>query len=583
MAGKSNTSATFFAQKKLLGKAHTSNLKVDGEEVIGSNIQASSDQIFGEAIPKSPARTLFALQSATGSVANTVEYIQFSLQSLTGTNYIASEAGGGAGSDSGEDSQSSGPHAYKFVLPSNYESQSSNPRKGNGVFDNSKLVHETLGSLQLVPPFYSQTAPNPYIVKIYKDDGSGGAGDEIPLLDNIDWNVDYYNGILFLQDHVSSKIPAHARAFAYVGKMAQEVIASGSGGGGGGTPGGSNTQVQFNDGGSFGGDSGLVFNKTTNTLTADNLSGSLTKLSDGSSYLVAGDNVTITSASNGQVTIASAIGITELSEDTSPELGGQLVTGDHKIAFGTGNNTSEIDFTYNGAGNFTAIASVKSIDMFLDLNSGDSGQKFRIFNDLQPTSAHAAGTNTDANAIFMVREEGNVFTRGYVTASMGFSGSLTTLTDGTPYINAGNGITVSTGSNGSITIDSLAGADLSGMQFVTFGAESSLSNERVLTQGEGITITTANPGTIVINNTGLVSRTKKFFDLTSSWQALTPFHPLPGINFADSGYDFNKIDVFLNGQALRSGSNHDYVLNGTGSILFSFDLQIDDAVMITTF
>ena len=39
-------------------------------------------------------------------------------------------------------------------------------------------------------------------------------------------------------------------------------------GGGGGTPGGSDTQVQFNDGGSaFGGDTGLTFNKTTNTLT----------------------------------------------------------------------------------------------------------------------------------------------------------------------------------------------------------------------------------------------------------------------------------------------------------------------------
>jgi hypothetical protein len=37
-------------------------------------------------------------------------------------------------------------------------------------------------------------------------------------------------------------------------------------GGGGGTPGGSDTQIQFNDGGSFGGDSGLVFNKTTNAL-----------------------------------------------------------------------------------------------------------------------------------------------------------------------------------------------------------------------------------------------------------------------------------------------------------------------------
>ena len=38
-------------------------------------------------------------------------------------------------------------------------------------------------------------------------------------------------------------------------------------GGGSGTPGGSDTQVQFNDGGSFGGDSGLTYNKTTDTLT----------------------------------------------------------------------------------------------------------------------------------------------------------------------------------------------------------------------------------------------------------------------------------------------------------------------------
>lgn len=41
------------------------------------------------------------------------------------------------------------------------------------------------------------------------------------------------------------------------------VVASG----GGGSPGGSDTQVQFNDGGAFGGDAGLVYNKTTDTLT----------------------------------------------------------------------------------------------------------------------------------------------------------------------------------------------------------------------------------------------------------------------------------------------------------------------------
>ena len=39
-------------------------------------------------------------------------------------------------------------------------------------------------------------------------------------------------------------------------------------GGGGGTPGGSDTQVQFNDAGAFGGDAGLTYNKTTDVLTA---------------------------------------------------------------------------------------------------------------------------------------------------------------------------------------------------------------------------------------------------------------------------------------------------------------------------
>ena len=42
-------------------------------------------------------------------------------------------------------------------------------------------------------------------------------------------------------------------------------------GGGGGTPGGSDTQVQFNDAGSFGGDSTFTFNKTTNVLNVSQI------------------------------------------------------------------------------------------------------------------------------------------------------------------------------------------------------------------------------------------------------------------------------------------------------------------------
>jgi hypothetical protein len=302
MAGKSNTSATFFAQKKLLGKAHTSNLRTDGEELIGSNIQSSTNLLFGETIPNSPTRTLNTVQGGT------VEYIQFVLEEVTGNSYDANDTGGGAGSDSGESGQDPGPHTYKFKLPSNYTSISANPNKGNGVFDNDKVVHETLGALQLIPPFYSQAAPNPYIIKIYKDDGAGGVGSEIPLLDNIDWNVDAYNGILFLQDYDASKIPAFARAFAYVGKMASTVISEA--GGGGGTPGGSNTQIQFNDGGSFGGDADLTYNKTTNTLQSAGFitaslgfSGSLTRLTDGTSYIKSGKGINVVSSSNGSITL----------------------------------------------------------------------------------------------------------------------------------------------------------------------------------------------------------------------------------------------------------------------------------------
>lgn len=338
MAGKSNTSATFFAQKKLLGKAHTSNLKTDGEELIGSNIQAASSLIFGQAIPTSASLDLYTIQSASLGAPGTIEYIPFILTELTGTRYDANNTNpdGGAGQDSGEDSQGSGPHTYKFVLPSDYTSNSSNTKSGNGFFNNNKIVHETLGKIQLVPPFFSQEAPNPYIVKIYKDDGGGGVGDEIPLLDNVDWNVDYYNGILFLQDYKADKIPAHARAFAYVGDMLDVVVTSsaGSGGGGGGGDAGaqylvlsatgslSNERV-FNpgtgllttDGGSGGNYtvsvndsvfatlSGSIFG---GSLVAQDMSGSLTQLSDGTSYLVAGNNITITSASSGQVTISTS-------------------------------------------------------------------------------------------------------------------------------------------------------------------------------------------------------------------------------------------------------------------------------------
>jgi len=76
--------------------------------------------------------------------------------------------------------------------------------------------------------------------------------------------------------------------------------------GGGGSPGGSNTQVQFNDSSAFGGDSNFIFNKTSNTLTVSNISSSLTRLSSGESYIAGGTNITVVSSSAGQITISAS-------------------------------------------------------------------------------------------------------------------------------------------------------------------------------------------------------------------------------------------------------------------------------------
>lgn len=88
-----------------------------------------------------------------------------------------------------------------------------------------------------------------------------------------------------------------------------------------GTPGGRNMQIQFNDNGSFGGGAGLAYDKTSDTLSgvvikaSTGFSGSLTRLTNGKSYLVASSSsvcpqtggISIATGSNGQVTISSYV------------------------------------------------------------------------------------------------------------------------------------------------------------------------------------------------------------------------------------------------------------------------------------
>jgi len=97
------------------------------------------------------------------------------------------------------------------------------------------------------------------------------------------------------------------------------------------TTGGPDGAVQFNDGGIFGGVSTFSYDKVADVLTVTHMSGSLTTLADGTSYLVAGPNVTISSSSNGSITISS--------------LGGAPAGSNHNVQF-------------NSAGNFGASSNL---------------------------------------------------------------------------------------------------------------------------------------------------------------------------------------------------------------------------------
>jgi hypothetical protein len=104
-------------------------------------------------------------------------------------------------------------------------------------------------------------------------------------------------------------------------------------GGGGGTPGGSTTQVQFNDGGAFAGDADLVWNKTTNVL---GITGDV-NLSDGGTYTTTLQTITPTAART--ISLPDATGTVALVAGSS----GQLIYNN------AGVNAGASTLTYDGS------------------------------------------------------------------------------------------------------------------------------------------------------------------------------------------------------------------------------------------
>ena len=170
---------------------------------------------------------------------------------------------------------------------------------------------------------------------------------------------------------------------------------------------------------------------------ASNTGGSLDLSGKTTTDLAEGTNLYYTDAR------VQAVSMNSLSEDTTPELSGDLVTAGNRITHADSGTVSFLDFTKTlfSETNHTVLSSVKSIDLFLDSNGGDTGQAFRIYNNTNPD-----GTVTENTHIFKVAESGdvsvgndlNVGGDATITGDLTVSGTTTTIN--TNELNIGDNI-----------------------------------------------------------------------------------------------------------------------------------------------
>jgi len=509
--------------KKLSGKAHTSNDKGLANEALPSGVTVAAESVFKDVIPKAPDGTsLYTITS------DTVEFLRLSASYIAGTD------------------TADGRHGFELTLPDDYEATSTNPDAGTDPWINGKIINVTSGAIQVVPPSFATD----YEAKIYH---TGSGETRIPVLDARDWSLDYFNGIFFQQDPPGtgddSANPRYVDAFVYIGDFMDSVVAGGGSGdadaqylvlastgslsaervltagtGISSTDAGAGSSLTLNI------DDNVVATVSGSTFTgavnfSAGLSGSVTHLTDGSSFLLAGPNMVITTGSNGAVTLEAG-NVTTVSADTATRTKRTYdltsgVAADTNYALtqidlsDAGHDPSYIDVLVNGALLHSGTAA--------QVTSGDAD--YSVIND---TTLRFAFDLQAADII-----------------------DVALITSG-------------------------AGAADASAPYVTFEASGDLTNERILTAGAGLAVSTAASGEIAMS----IDRIKTVYTVTGSQHQSGI--PLTVANAAfDSGsYDEHRIDLFVNGQFMVSGSNSDYTLHGNADgVIFNFNLFQNDKVV----
>jgi len=228
--------------------------------------------------------------------------------------------------------------------------------------------------------------------------------------------------------------------------------------------------------------SGSTFTGTTKHNAG--LSGSLTQLTNGESYLIAGNSISISSASNGSITISTTEGLsgslTKLFDGTSylvagPNIsivtqsnGSILITGSAGGGGTPGGNTDEVQFnsagTFQGNTNFTYNPGSSTLRISGSFAQGNGGT-------IRGSYSTAIGESV-AGARWFYSYSG--ISAGTITLESSYG-------DVTSYFTVGNGIHIkeSTYYNGLISLDTITNVTFNGSQTIIETSSSRTSADTV--------------------------------------------------------------------------------------------------------
>ena len=109
------------------------------------------------------------------------------------------------------------------------------------------------------------------------------------------------------------------------------------------------------------------------------------------------------------------------------------------------------------------------------------------------------------------------------------------------------------------------------------------SGKSYLAAGSQIQIVTSSAGQVSISSVSQTQRKKMIYEVTASHSTLSEL-PISGFNISNIDYDPNRIDLFVNGQLVNSGTSKDYlVAENNTSVKFYFDLFSGDIITIRTY